>query len=139
MLNQALSLLLRATAARELKAAVVRSLLTIAAAVLSALCCLAALGCLLAALWIYVAGRLGPVEAPLTVALVLLILAGLLALTMRRRRRRPRPASERGAGLGVLPSSGPLHDLLRENETALLVAAALAGLLLGADRRDRRR
>ena len=138
MLNQALSLLLRATAARDLKAAAVRSLLTIAAAVLSALCCLAALGCLLAALWIYVAGRLGPVAAPLTVALVLLILAGLLALTMRRRRRRPRPASKR-AGLGVLPSSGPLHDLLRENETALLVAAALAGLLLGADRRDRRR
>ncbi len=60
--------------------------------VLGTVCALAALGCALAALWIYAAPLAGRAGAPLLVALVLLLLvlaAGTTAWALRRPRNPP--------------------------------------------------
>ena len=131
MLETVLSILLRAAAAQQAAKAAEgiarRPVLRAAAAILATICAAAALSCALAALWIYAVPRTGPALAAVIVAGVLLCLAGFLLLLVRRRNR-PIPKK---AGSHETPASGPLSELLRADGSALLVAAILAGLVLG--------
>lgn len=136
MLDLVLSLLLRAVAAQRAKRAAERGLLCLAAGLLTALFLLAAIACLLAALWIYLGLRLGPAAAPAIVAAVLLVLAGAVALTLRFR--------QSGARLEDTDSfpefsflSTMLPGRLRGHAAAILLGAAALGLLSGG--RNRRR
>ena len=139
MLETAFSLLLRAAAAqqvaREARGLVGRLLVRSSVTVLGAICIVAAFGCALTALWIYAIPRAGPALAPVIVAGVLLCVAALLLLFVRLRNRpRARRADERRANtLSGAPASasGTLRELLRGDGSALLVAAILAGLVLG--------
>jgi len=130
MLESTLSMLLRAAtaqqAARAAEGIARRLLLQAAAAILAAICAAAALSCALAALWIYAVPRTGPALAAVIVAVVLLCLSGVLLLLVRRRNR-PIPKK---AGSHETPAPGPLSEL-RADGSALLVAAVLAGLVLG--------
>jgi hypothetical protein len=136
MLDLVLSLLLRAVTAQQAKRAAERGLLRLAASLLMALFLLAAIACLLAALWIYLGMRLGPAAAPAIVAAVLLVLAGAVALTLRFR--------QSGARLGDMDSfpefsslSTVLRGGLRGHAAAILLGAAVLGLLSGGKNRRR--
>jgi hypothetical protein len=134
LLETALSMLLRATAAQQ-AARVARGMagrlaLRAVAAILAAICIFGALGCALAALWIYALPRTGPALAAAIVAVALLCIAGLLLLLARGRSRSVKEASSRETSAHSSPP-GPLSELLRGDSSALLVAAILAGLLLG--------
>ena len=138
MLRSALSLFLQAMAVREAKDAVVRGVLCLVAGLVAAILALGAIGCAIAALWIYVGRHLGPVGAPLICAAALIILAGLVLLLCRlpRARARPRPravAADPMAGLSHLTESLP--GLFRDHKTAILLGAALLGILSGRGRK----
>ena len=136
MLDVVLSLLLRAVAAQQARRAAERGLLCLAAGLLTALFLLAAIACLLAALWIYLEIRIGPAAAPAIVAVVLLLLAGAVALTLRLRRTRPRPeVQDSFPELSALTSALP--GSLRGHAAAILLGAALLGLLSGSKSRRR--
>lgn len=94
---------------------------------------LAAWGCLCAALWIGLTPSLGPVGAPLAVAGVCLLAAGILALVawglMRRRRPRVNPELQAEA---LLAEAG---RLINEHKGAALLVAALMGMMAGNSRR----
>jgi hypothetical protein len=107
---------------------------------------LPAIGCLAAALWIFVQHRLGPVWAAVITAAALLLLAIIVLLVgvmqsksrsvdRERRVRRASPASLAAAGLSALP---PPEELLaqgrrafRQNKGTILLAAGVAGLIFG--------
>jgi membrane protein implicated in regulation of membrane protease activity len=100
---------------------------------LAILLVLAAWGCLCAALWIGLTPSLGPVGAPLAVAGVCLLAAGILALVawglMRRRRPRINPELQAEA---LLAEAG---RLINEHKGAALLVAALMGMMAGNSRR----
>lgn len=84
--------------------------------------------CLLAALWIELAERLGAVAAPLIVAAILLVLSLATLATMRLRASPPPP-----------PPRSPISDLLAElpalvraNKGSTLAVALAAGFAAGA-------
>jgi fatty acid desaturase len=89
----------------------------------------AAWGCLCAALWIGLTPSLGPVGAPLAVAGLCIVVAGILALIawslIRRRRARVNPALQ----VDALLAEG--SRLIGEHKGAALLAAALLGMLAG--------
>ena len=86
-------------------------------------------GCLCAALWIGLIPALGPVGAPLAVAGLCIVVAGILALiawSLIRRRRAPvSPQLQFDALLG----EG--SRLINEHKGAALLVAALLGMLAG--------
>ena len=86
-------------------------------------------GCLCAALWIGMIPALGPVGAPLAVAGLCIVIAGILALiawSLIRRRRAPvSPQLQFDALLG----EG--SRLINEHKGAALLVAALLGMLAG--------
>ena len=136
MLNLVLSLILRAMAAQRARRVAERGVLCLAAGLLTALFLLAAIACLLTALWIYLGSRVGPAAAPTIVAAVLLVLAGAVALTLRFRQTRARLEGEDSfPDLSALSSA--LSGGLRGHAAAILLGAALLGLLSGS--RSRRR
>ncbi len=137
MLRLALSLVLQAMAVREAKDAAVRGLLYLVSGIVAAILLLGAVGCAMAGLWIYVGHHLGPVAAPLITAAALVILAGLTLLLCRLPRRRPNPraaTADPAAGLSTLVNS-VLPGLFRDHKTAILLGAALLGLLSGRSRK----
>lgn len=89
----------------------------------------AAWGCLCAALWIGLTPALGPVGAPLAVAGLCIVIAGILALIarglVRRRQARVNPQLQFDALIG----EG--SRLINEHKGAALLVAALLGLLAG--------
>ena len=89
----------------------------------------AAWGCACAALWIALIPTLGSVGAPLVVAAVCLVFAGILALVawllMRRRRARL------GEGLQLDALLTQAGNLINEHKLGALVVAVLAGILAG--------
>jgi hypothetical protein len=107
-----------------------RAGVVVAAGVLAGVLLLASLGCALAALWIKAVPRLGPAGAALVVAVCLLVL-GLAALSvvLRRPLRARAPAQA--------PTPIPLDALMRDNKTALLTAAVVAGLCVGLNGKQR--
>ena len=136
MLDLVLSLLLRAVAAQQARKAAERGLFFLAASLLAALFLLAAIACLLAALWIYLGMKLGPAAAPAIVGAVLLLLAGAVALALRLRQARTRLE-----GADSFPEFSSLASLLpgrlRDHAGAILLGAALLGLLSGSRNRPR--
>ena len=136
MLNLVLSLILRAVAAQQARRAVERGVLCLLAGLLMALFLLAAIACLLGALWIYLGSRIGPAAAPAIVAAVLLLLAGAAALSLRLRRTRARREGEDSfPDFSALSSA--LSGRLRGDAAAILLGAALLGLLSGSKNRRR--
>jgi hypothetical protein len=136
MLDLVLSLLLRAVAAQQAKRAAERGLLCLAASLVMALFLLAAIACLLTALWIYLGIRIGPVAAPAIVAAVLLGLAGAVALALRLQRATPRlEGPDSFPEFSALASALP--GRLRGHAGAILLGAALLGLLSGSKNRRR--
>jgi fatty acid desaturase len=93
----------------------------------------AAWGCLCAALWIGLIPVWGPVGAPLAVAGMCIVVAGILGLIawrmMRRRRARVNPQLQ----LDALLSEG--SRLIGEHKGAALLAAALLGMFAGGGRK----
>ncbi len=111
--------------------------ITTLAALLAALLAMAAIGCAIAALWIFAAPRIGPSGAALCAAgclLVLCLVVLWLAPVMARRRRRP-------PSLALLPAASPdgllaeAARLMEEHKGTALMAALIVGLLAGSDRR----
>jgi hypothetical protein len=93
----------------------------------------ASVGCAAAALWIFTTPRLGPVGAPLVVACTLLALGiAVLTLTSRsvRRGRIPPPP---GATPDVVLADA--MRLFKNDKGAALMAALVAGLAAGSDKR----
>jgi glycerol-3-phosphate acyltransferase PlsY len=96
----------------------------------------AAWACACAAIWIALIPALGPVGAPLVVAAICLVFAGILALVawlLIRRRRRARL----GEGLQVDVLLEEAGRLINENKVGALLAAALVGILAGSSGRKR--
>ncbi len=95
----------------------------------------AAWGCASAALWIALIPSLGPAGAPLAVAGVCLLLAGILGLIawLLVRRRRARPAD----GLQLDAMLSEAGRVINEHKGAALLAAALAGMLAANNGRKR--
>jgi len=91
-----------------------------------------AVGCAIAALWIYALPLLGPVGAPLAVAGALLI-AALVLLLVARRIVRARPASALLPGDAI--AAAELALLMKEHKLEMLIAALTAGLVAGAGNR----
>jgi hypothetical protein len=95
----------------------------------------AAWACACAALWIALIPSLGPAGAPLVVAGVCLVFAGILGLIawllLRRRRARPADGLQLDA---ILTEAG---RLINEHKVAALLAAALAGMLAANNGRKR--
>jgi hypothetical protein len=101
----------------------------------------AALGCVAAALWIYVLPYAGAAGAALAAALVLAAAGGVFAILARGawRRRPDRARAEPGvSSAGLPPAIAELAGLLRGNTGTLLIAAMVAGLAAGAGSRGSR-
>ena len=92
----------------------------------------AAVGCAVAALWIYALPLLGPVGAPLAVAGALLI-AALVLLLVARRIVHAKPASAPLPGDAI--AAAELALLMKEHKLEMLIAALTAGLVAGAGNR----
>jgi hypothetical protein len=136
MLDLVLPLILRAVAAQQAKNVAARGVLYVAAGLLMTLFLLAAVACLLTALWIHVGRSIGPAAAPAIVAAVLLVLAGGTALTLRLPQMRRRlEGQDSFPDLSSLSRALPV--LLREHAAAILVGAVVLGLLSGSKNRRR--
>ena len=97
---------------------------------------MAAIGCALWALWVYALPMAGPVGAPLIVAAFLLAicLAALAAArqSLRPRRRHMRAQSLSSAGASL---SHEASALFKDQKSALLLSALLAGVVAGSSRK----
>jgi hypothetical protein len=110
-----------------------RGAIALAFAFAATLLAAAAIGCTIAALWLFLQPRLGPVGAPLAAAGALLLLA-LVALLVARRVLKRQPAL---LAHPIDPSSliAEIGQLMKSDKSSLLIAAAVAGLLAGTARR----
>jgi hypothetical protein len=102
------------------------------AALVAVICAMAAIGCLLAALWIYALPYVGAVGAPAVVAGVLIILCCAVLTFMRYapRSRRTAPPSFDATSALLLTQ---VTRLLKEHKGPVLIAALLAGLVAGTN------
>jgi hypothetical protein len=96
---------------------------------IAALLAVAALGCAVAALWIYLLPLLGKVGAPLAAAGALVVIAVVLLFVASRVLRTHRPHSPAISGDAV---AADLARLIKEHKLEALVAALTAGLVAGA-------
>jgi hypothetical protein len=113
--------------ARRLGAVAQRGVAGIACAALATGFAAAAVGCGVAALWLYADRMVGPVGAALAAAGALLTVAVLLLAAARcliRPRRRHPPAALGGADVA---------RLMAGHKGTLLIAAAILGMLAGSD------
>lgn len=98
---------------------------------LAAVLALAAGACIVAALWIYLRPQIGPVLAPLAVALLLLVLAIALLVTSRLIARGKKgsvaPVIQTAAGDSLEALSNDALRLFQDHKGAALMAALLAG------------
>ena len=104
-------------------------------AVLATAFATAAAGCAVAALWIFVLPKAGPVGAPLIAAAALLLLCLSLLLIIRSlMRRRPVPVPATAVPAVALPALliAEASSLLDQNKGAALLAALLAGVTAGS-------
>jgi len=97
--------------------------------------CLGALGCAVAGLWIVAIPWLGPGGAAFAAAFCLLLVAGLVLLVVALDSRRRRDAAPSALSAAVL--AGAASRLFRENTATIVLAALVAGLLAGNDRKGR--
>ncbi len=96
---------------------------------------LAAIGCAVAALWIYAEPMLGPIGTPAAAAALFLLLAIILLAVARSLLRRPIPPS---AVPAVDPAAAlaEISAVVSRHKGAALAAALVAGLVAGTQ--DRR-
>jgi hypothetical protein len=103
------------------------------ATIVAVVCAMAAIGCLLAALWIYALPYVGAVGAPAVVAGVLIILCCAVLTFMRYapklRRRIASPPFDAAPALLLAQAT----RLLKEHKGPVLIAALLAGLVAGTN------
>jgi hypothetical protein len=105
-----------------------------AAAFIASLSAMAAIGCALWALYVYALPHAGPVGAPLIVAAALLFvcIAALAAarqsLQPGRRRMRPQP-------LSAASLNHEVSALFKDQKSAILLSALLAGVVAGSSRK----
>jgi len=104
-------------------------------ATVTAICAIAAMTCAIFALWIFALPYVGPVGAPLLAAGVLVIISIALLAVARSVLRRPRRRSHPSVAPELMIAEAT--RLLREHKGAVLLAALVAGLIAGNDRRDR--
>ncbi len=94
----------------------------------------AGLGCGMAALWLYLAPQIGAAGAALSVAAVLMVSAGILLLIARSQFQNNQAADD-----DLPPLGEELFEELREgfekNKMVALMAAVVAGLLVGNGRK----
>lgn len=95
-----------------------------------------AVGCAVAALWLYVAPTVGPIGAPLVCAGALLVVAGGLTLAPRLSRRRRRRGPQTAAAQPTAPVSGEaileeIIQLFKQHKGIALAIALVVGALVG--------
>ncbi|MDR3440538.1 hypothetical protein [Telmatospirillum sp.] len=120
------------TGAADVAASARKTAITALLAIVAAVLATASAGCAVAALWIYAAPLIGPATAMLAVAFCLLILClavVFLASLVARTARRPRPAVSPEVLLAEAAR------LLKDQKGTMLVAALVAGMLVGNDSR----
>jgi hypothetical protein len=118
--------LLRLGAAGGLQAVSRRMGLMLFYAILAAIAAIAALGCVIAAIWLALLPAIGPVWTPLLIGAVLAGIAGILVLLILRRPRGGRRSD------GEDPAA-LLSAIMRDHKASLILGAALAGMLAASD------
>jgi hypothetical protein len=126
-------------------ASVRRTAILIVCALIAGLIVLPAIGCLMAALWIFVQERLGPLWAAIITAAAMLLLAIIMLLIgilqskagKKKQTQRDAPRSVAAASLSALPPPKAMletsRSAFRRNKGTALLVAGVAGLLLGQD------
>jgi hypothetical protein len=118
--------------ARYGRAAAGKAAIVAGAAFIASLSAMAAIGCALWALWVYALPFAGPVGAPLIVAAVLLAVC-IAALTAARQALRPdMRRSIRAQALSGASLSNEAAALFKDQKSALLLSALLAGVMAGS-------
>lgn len=101
---------------------------------IAGLALIAGMACGMAALWLYLAPQIGSAGAALSVAAVLLVSSGVLLLVARSQFHGDKTSDD------VPPLGEELFEELREgfekNKVLALMAAVVAGLLVGNRKRD---
>ena len=135
LIRLAVMTLVKTGASRNIGAAAARiSAATVCAFFISVLA-IAAIGCAVAALWIYATPYIGSVGAPLAAAGALLTICLILALAIRRLLER-RPAALRSP----MDPEALLADAMRlfkEHKGPVLLAALIAGIVAANGRHTR--
>jgi hypothetical protein len=133
------------TMVQDALASVRRTAILIVCGLVAGLIVLPAVGCLMAALWIFVQERLGPLWAAIITAAAMLLLAitvlliGILQSKAGKKTpaQRDAPGSGAAASLSALPPPTAMletsRSAFRRNKGTVLLAAGVAGLLLGQD------
>jgi mannitol-specific phosphotransferase system IIBC component len=133
------------TMVQDALASMRRTAILIVCALIAGLIVLPAIGCLMAALWIFVQGRLGPLWAAIITAAAMLLLAVIVLLIgilqsksgKKKQTQRDTPRSAAAAGLSALPPPKAMlensRSAFRRNKGTALLVAGVAGLLLGQD------
>ena len=132
MLEFALSLL-RLSVAEHMRTAARRMGVALLYATIASVAAASALGCIITAIWLALLPAIGPIWTPLAIGGTLaLVSAGFILALCKRSERHSESA-------GGASSSPDLSALLRDHKTALLLGAAVAGIVAGSDRRRRQR
>ena len=93
---------------------------------------LGAIGCAIAALWIFLAPLVGQAGAALWSGFVLLLITGALGLAAKMSMNGNQNQREGLGGLGGLEDiAGELRRGMSNNKVSMLIAALIAGLLMG--------
>jgi hypothetical protein len=106
------------------------TMVDMACVLLAALVTMAAAGCLVAALWLAVLARFGPVAAAVACAVALLLVGAILTLIEVRFRARPKTA--RPPMLIELLHGIDGEKLIHDHKVDLLIGALVIGLVVGS-------
>ena len=129
LLKLALTALAASSQTSALKVFTGRTLAAMVLAILALVMAGAAWGCICAALWIGLTPSLGPVGAPLVVAALCVLVAGILAVIAWALTRRRRPRIEPGLQAEALLAEA--SNLIKEHKGAAVLGALLLGMLAG--------
>jgi hypothetical protein len=132
------------TMVQDALASVRRTAILIVCALIAGMIVLPAIGCLMAALWIFVQERLGPLWAAIITAAAMILLAIIVLLigilqskAGKKGAQRDTPRSVAAASLSALPPPKAIletsRSAFRRNKGTALLVAGVAGLLLGQD------
>lgn len=137
IVKMALAALLQGTLASRTVEAAGRLTIPILFGMVALVFAVAAIGCLTAALWVLLTPLIGPIWTPVACAGALLAVAGLVLLAgfliSRRMKERARPTPAPLVPEQLLSDIG---GMLKKHQSSLLIAAVVAGLMVGTGRRD---